>query len=96
VFEPSAWEWAFRAGPYLRSDPGEARRILEEGLEHHPTSPSIHYTLACVDALAGNTREALDALRVAVEREPELKAHARKDSDLDSIREDPAFEELTK
>jgi tetratricopeptide (TPR) repeat protein len=95
VFEPSAWEWAFRASPHLRSDRDEARRVLEEGLEHHPASPSIHYTLACLEALEGNRREALDALQVAVEREPELKAHARKDEDLESIRGESLFDELT-
>ena len=41
TFEPSAWEWAFRAGPLIRDDPARAREILAEGLERHPDSGSL-------------------------------------------------------
>jgi mannose-6-phosphate isomerase-like protein (cupin superfamily) len=36
TFEPSPWEWAFRAGPMIRSDPARAREILAEGLDAIP------------------------------------------------------------
>jgi hypothetical protein len=39
TFEPSAWEWSFRASPLLRSDPAGAREILTDGLEAHPEPP---------------------------------------------------------
>src|SRR5207342_1546622 len=53
TFEPSPWEWAFRAGPMIRRDPARAREILAEGLEVHPGSPSLHYNLACLEAVEG-------------------------------------------
>lgn len=41
TFEPSAWEWAFRAGLLIQSDPARAREILAEGPSAHPDSPSL-------------------------------------------------------
>ena len=38
TFTPSAWEWAFRATPYIRSDPARARTILQQGLKVHPAT----------------------------------------------------------
>jgi hypothetical protein len=32
TFEPSDWEWGFRAAPLMRSDPAQAREILERGV----------------------------------------------------------------
>jgi mannose-6-phosphate isomerase-like protein (cupin superfamily) len=46
AFEPSAWEWAFRAAPLISSDPQKARMILEDGLRAHPESPGIRLRLA--------------------------------------------------
>ena len=46
TFTPSAWEWRFRADPYLSSDPERARAILEEGLSVHPGDPGIERELA--------------------------------------------------
>jgi mannose-6-phosphate isomerase-like protein (cupin superfamily) len=36
VYEPSAWEWVFRARPLVDSDPARAREVVEEGLRAHP------------------------------------------------------------
>src|SRR3954466_8444771 len=46
VFEPSGWEWSFRAEPLMESDPDAARAILEEGARERPDSASIVYGLA--------------------------------------------------
>jgi hypothetical protein len=94
TFTPSAWEWSFRAAAH-HDDPDEARRILGEGFELHPQSPSLFYELACVEAVAGNRDASLAALRSAIEREPKVAAHAREDDDLASLRDDPEFAELT-
>lgn len=46
TFQPSAWEWTFRAGPLMGSDPARAREILLEGLEAHPESAALREALA--------------------------------------------------
>jgi tetratricopeptide (TPR) repeat protein len=94
VFQPSAWEWAFQAGPLMRSDPEAARRILGEGLEVHPEAGSLYYNLACLEALEGDRSAALDALRRAVELRPEVVEWAAGDQDFASLRDDPEFRAL--
>ena len=94
TFEPSAWEWAFRAGPLIRTDPARAREILAEGLEAHPDSPTLHYNLACLEAVEGRRDGALGALRMAIGARPDVANWARDDDDLASLRGDPEFEAL--
>jgi hypothetical protein len=95
TFTPSAWEWGFRAAPLLRSDPQRARAILDEGLEHEPESASLQYNLACLEALEGDREAALARLGRAIELEPRSTTWARADDDLESLRDDPRFTELT-
>jgi uncharacterized Zn-binding protein involved in type VI secretion len=95
TFEPSAWEWAFRAGPLLRIDPGRARQILDEGVQANPDAPTLQYDLACLEALQGNRDAAIEALRKAIDHRSETAAWARDDEDFASLREDPEFRELT-
>lgn len=94
TFEPSAWEWAFRAGPLLRSDPARAREILAEGLEARAGSATLLYNLACLDALDGNRDAAIAGLHAALETRPEMTASARDDEDFASLRDDPEFAAL--
>ena len=94
TFEPSPWEWAFRAAPIIRSDPARAREILAEGLELHPGSPSLLYNLACLEAVEGRRDGALAALAEAIRIRPEVAAWAREDDDLASLRDDPEFRAL--
>jgi quercetin dioxygenase-like cupin family protein len=94
TFEPSAWEWAFRAGPLVRTDPVLAREILAEGLDAHPDSGSLHYGVACLEAVQGNREAALAALRRALELRPALADWAGRDEDLESLRDDPEFRQL--
>lgn len=94
TFQPSAWEWAFRAGPLIRSEPERARQILAEGLELHPESGSLHYNLACLEAVQGRRAEALDGLRRALELRPEVAGWARDDEDFAGLRDDPEFRSL--
>lgn len=56
--------------------------------------PRSLYNLACFNALGGATDKALALITDAVQRDPELIESARQDSDLDSLRRDPAFERL--
>jgi hypothetical protein len=94
TFTPSPWEWAFRATPFIRSDPARARAILAEGLELHPESRSLHYNLACVSAVAGERDRALAELRAAIASDAKSAAGAREDEDFASLRGDPEFEAL--
>ena len=41
TFEPSAWEWMFRAVALAESDPAAAREVVEDGLDKHPESPGL-------------------------------------------------------
>jgi hypothetical protein len=95
VFTPSAWEWTFRAAALRTVDPAGSRELLQEGFAVHPESPALHYELGCLEAWAGHRDEALAALAKAIEREPELKAAARRDEDFASLREDAEFQALT-
>jgi hypothetical protein len=100
TFEPSAWEWAFRAAPLMRTDPTRAREILTEGLTARPKAATLHYNLACLEAIQGNRDDALAALGQAfgVLREDarsELAESARKDEDFASLRDDPEFQALS-
>jgi len=95
TFEPSAWEWGFRAAPLMRGDPEQARRILAEGLKAHPDSASLHYNLACLEAIEGQSDAALVSLRRAIELKPDAAEWAREDDDLESLRDDPRFRALT-
>lgn len=94
TFEPSAWEWAFLAGPLIRSDPPRAREILRDGLEHHPESATLHYTLACVEAVGGRRDDAIEALAEAIRIRPKAAEWAREDGDLESLHDDPEFRAL--
>jgi hypothetical protein len=94
VFTPSAWEWSFRAAALRRSDPEGARSLLDEGLDTRPDSPSLHFEYGCWEAAHGDKGKALEHLRKAVEREPEVRAWLAGNEDLAPLRGEPAFEEL--
>jgi tetratricopeptide (TPR) repeat protein len=94
TFEPSAWEWAFRAAALTRTDPARAKEILADGLEAWPASAALHYNLACLEAVAGPRDAALAALRKALELKPEAAEWARDDVDFTSLRDDPEFRAL--
>jgi tetratricopeptide (TPR) repeat protein len=96
TFKPSAWEWTFRASHLKKTDPDAARKLLEEGLEAWPESPSLFYELGCWEAVQGNKEAALDALEKALEREPRLREYLETDDDLLSLREDSRFQELAR
>jgi tetratricopeptide (TPR) repeat protein len=94
AYRVSAWEYNFGASPaWSRGDWAEAEALLREGLEAHPQNPSILYNLACLLAQAGRRDEALDLLGQAIEGEPKYRTYAERDTDFDSLRDDPRFTE---
>jgi hypothetical protein len=52
------------------------------------------YNLACCEALTGRKEDAINHLRDAIERRPSLRDVAKEDTDLDPLRDEPAFREL--
>lgn len=55
---------------------------------------SARYNLACYYALHGQASDAIDELRVAFAKRPDLIPWARQDHDLDSLRGEPAYQAL--
>jgi tetratricopeptide (TPR) repeat protein len=93
--EISPWEYFFAASPHIRAGRyDEAKRLIEEGLGAKPGSPALLYNLACVEALAGETDNALQHLNEAVAADEHYREYARTDEDFASIRDDPRFPAL--
>ncbi len=95
AYEPDGWElWAPLRSLY---EAGEYAEVADRGrglIEANPQYPTLLYNLACCEALAGRTRDALEHLRRAVETSEQLRSFTKEDSDLDSIRDEAAFKEL--
>jgi tetratricopeptide (TPR) repeat protein len=95
AYEPSGWElWAPVNPLYAAGEYAEAADRAREIADAHPEYAGLLYNLACCESLAGQTADALEHLRLAIERSPRFRAHARGDSDFDPIREEPGFREL--
>jgi tetratricopeptide (TPR) repeat protein len=91
-FRPSPWERSSLAAAFAQH--GEHERALalaREVAEAHPDNGSALYNVACAEARAGARDAALEHLRRAVELDPRAASWAADDSDLDALRDDPAF-----
>jgi len=92
AYTVSAWEAMFAAMPAVRRrDWDEAIRLHHEALLERPDHPALLYNLACVEARAGRSIDALAHLQRAVELDPKWAAYARTDTDFASIRREPGF-----
>jgi tetratricopeptide (TPR) repeat protein len=95
AYEPDGYEiWApinplYQAGKYA-----EAADRAREVIAAHPEYPGLLYNLACCESLAGRTADAIEHLRGAIESGERFRSLAAGDSDLDPIRDEPAFKEL--
>jgi tetratricopeptide (TPR) repeat protein len=88
----SPFEYWFAAeAPYNAGDYDGAIEVASEGLSEWPESGQLNYQLACFKALAGRRDKALEHLAIAAANDPRVAEWAADDSDLDSIRDDPAF-----
>jgi mannose-6-phosphate isomerase-like protein (cupin superfamily) len=98
AYEPSGWEiWAPLRELYEAGDYAAAADRGRELVADNPEYSVPIYNLACCEALAGRTEDAIGHLQIALERSGEqLRSVAREDSDLDSLRDDPRFKELVK
>ena len=95
AYETTGWElWAPLRPLYEAGDYAAVAEGLQELAEANPEYPLLTYNLACVEALSGRRTDALEHLRQAVQKSELLRSLAKDDSDLDSIRGEPAFKEL--
>lgn len=95
AYEPSPPE---ASEAYAAYDAGDYDTALEKQrvvLEKRSGDPVAHFNAACFAARAGQADEAIEHLRRAIEINERIKELAASDEDLDSIREDERFAELT-
>ena len=82
--------WCRKRGGHLDL----ALEAMEKLLEEKPAEGIGLYNLACYCSLDGQRERALVLLDQAIDREAEFREHARTESDLDPIREDPEFRRI--
>lgn len=83
----------YNAGEYE-----QAAALLDTSLADDPPFWGVHYNAACVYALAGRTETAAAHLRRAHELAgdaADVREMAKGDSDLDAIRDEPAYKDVT-
>ena len=87
AYEPSPWEDFFAAERHRAAGDYDAYAAeLAKAAERRPDHPATLYNLACAEALAGRTDEAIEHLRRGVELKPEMAEWAQKDEDFVSLR----------
>jgi len=96
AFHPGGWD-AFALAMWLREagrfDEGAA--IVDGLIANDPGHWAVHYNAGCFAALGGDADAAFAHLHRARELDAEAAApYIREDSDLDSLRDDPRFQEL--
>jgi hypothetical protein len=94
AYEAGGWEvWAEFHPAY---EAGDYEAVIEDARETVEASgyAAPLYNLACCEALAGRTQDAIGHLRIAFERRPSLRDLAKEDTDLDPLRGEPAYQEL--
>jgi tetratricopeptide (TPR) repeat protein len=72
----------------------EAADGAREAAKAHPQYAGLLYNLACCESLAGRPDDAIEHLRLAIEKSERSRSYAVDDSDFGPIRELPAFQAL--
>jgi tetratricopeptide (TPR) repeat protein len=92
AYTPSPWEYWFAATPLSQAGDHEAAiETISAGFEIHPEHPMLYYQLACYEALAGKTEDAIEHLNRAAAESKLMREWAQTDDDFASIRSDPRF-----
>jgi tetratricopeptide (TPR) repeat protein len=95
AYVPVGWElWYPLRKQYEAGEYAEVLARLRERVEEAPQYGLLLYNLACLESLTGDKAQAVEHLRSAIELSEQFRDYARQDSDLDAVRDDPAFEEL--
>ena len=95
AYEPSPPEASEAYAAYDAGDYDTALTKQRVVTEKRPGDPVAHFNAGCYAARAGLADEAIEHLRRAIEINERIKELAASDEDLDSIRDDPRFAELT-
>jgi hypothetical protein len=94
-YDARGWElWSPLVPLYEAGEYAEVADRLRDLVDASPQYAMLFYNLACCESLAGRTPEALDHLGHAIEMSEEFRDSAKSDSDLDPLREEPAFRQL--
>jgi tetratricopeptide (TPR) repeat protein len=94
-YEPGGWELFAPVRPlYEAGNYPEAADRGRELLAGDPPYPDLFYNVACCESLAGQKDHAIAHLRRAIELSERTRSFLEGDSDLDPLRQDPAFNEL--
>ena len=94
-YKARGWElWAPLVPLYEAGEYAEVADRLQVLVEASPQYALLFYNLACCESLSRRTTDALYHLRRAIEMSEEFRDSAKSDSDLDPIRDEPAFEQL--
>lgn len=72
----------------------KAKQLLEKAVRLKPSYVEPYYNMACLHAIRGETTEGLAYFKKALSIDSGIKAWARDDSDLDSLRTLPEFTEI--
>jgi len=77
-----------------RREMASAIQHLEHALKLNPKADHVLYALAAASAVQGDRDNALQHLKQAIHFRPENRFLAARDSDFESLREDPDFKQL--
>jgi tetratricopeptide (TPR) repeat protein len=94
AYDPLPLQAAEAFAAYNAGDFETAARKQAEALEQRPDNVLLLYNAACFEAKAGQTDQAFERLRRAVEGNDRVREMMATDDDLDSLRDDPRFAEL--
>jgi tetratricopeptide (TPR) repeat protein len=95
TYEPDGWEvWQPLRPLYEAGEYAEASDRGRELIEAHPEYAGVLYNVACCESLAGRKADAIEHLRLAIDRSERFRSFAAEDSDFEPIRDEPAFKEL--
>jgi Glutathione-dependent formaldehyde-activating enzyme len=93
LFAPELW-WESAQPLCDEARYAQAAAKGRELIELRPDQGYLLFNTACCESLAGETVEALDHLRRAIEIWDGSRELAERDSDFDPIRDEPAFRDL--
>ena len=79
---------------YESGDYAEAAKLGREIIAARSDQAYLFYNVACCESLAGQTAEAVEHLRQAIDMWDGCREMARHDSDFDAIRNEAAFQAL--
>lgn len=98
AFTPSSWEDFYVAFAHLRDGDEQAARVaVEAALAREPDAWQGSFNAACFEARVGNADAAFAHLKTALDRNREgVEPYLASDPDLESLRDDPRFAELTR